>query len=39
MRRTALFAAFLALAAPAGAHDLWLDPTGSGVQILYGHPH
>lgn len=39
MRRTALFAAFLALAAPACAHDLWLDPAGNGVQVLYGHPH
>lgn len=47
MRRKALsaaclaapFAGFLALGAPASAHDIWLDPTGSGVQVLYGHPH
>lgn len=43
MRRTTLSAAglgaLLAFTAPASAHDLWLDPTGSGVQVLYGHPH
>jgi uncharacterized GH25 family protein len=39
MKPTALLAALLALTAPAAAHDLWLDPTGSGVQVLYGHPH
>ena len=40
MKRIALLAAaFLALGAPASAHDIWLDPTGSGVQVLYGHPH
>ncbi|CAO4166678.1 Putative GH25 family protein [Methylorubrum aminovorans] len=47
MRRKALsaaclaapFAGLLALGAPASAHDIWLDPTGSGVQVLYGHPH
>ncbi|CAO4195375.1 DUF4198 domain-containing protein [Methylorubrum extorquens] len=39
MRHTALLAAFLAFAAPAAAHDLWINPVGGGVQILYGHPH
>ncbi|WP_156635470.1 DUF4198 domain-containing protein, partial [Methylobacterium sp. Leaf123] len=39
MRHTAFLAAFLALTAPASAHDLWLNPVGGGVQILYGHPH
>ncbi|MFJ7578728.1 DUF4198 domain-containing protein, partial [Methylobacterium sp. NPDC097344] len=39
MRRTTLLTALLALSAPAAAHDIWLDPTGTGVQILYGHPH
>ncbi|MCY1640996.1 DUF4198 domain-containing protein [Methylorubrum sp. SL192] len=39
MRRTVILTALLALTAPAAAHDLWLDPAGNGVQILYGHPH
>ena len=39
MRRTVILTALLALTAPAAAHDIWLDPAGNGVQILYGHPH
>lgn len=42
MRRTALLTTLLALtalSAPAAAHDIWLDPAGNGVQVLYGHPH
>lgn len=39
MRQLTILAALLGLSGPAAAHDLWLDPTGSGVQILYGHPH
>ncbi|MDF9789668.1 putative GH25 family protein [Methylorubrum extorquens] len=39
MRRTVILTALLAFTAPAAAHDLWLDPAGNGVQILYGHPH
>lgn len=39
VRPITFLAALLALAAPASAHDIWLDPAGNGVQILYGHPH
>ena len=39
MRQFSILSALLIFTAPAAAHDIWLDPAGNGVQVLYGHPH